>query len=130
MLNAGHGDTTLRRDSLERLCRRYWKPAYHYLRAIDRTLDEPDAQDLIQDFFARLIERESIARLTPDRGSFRGFLKQSLRNFAVDAHRRRKTRRAVPIDEHLDAAETEAVFDREWERTVLDGALEELDRRL
>lgn len=141
VLDAGREDTRVRRDCLERLIRRYWKPAFHYLRALDRTRARDEAEDLIQEFFTRLLEKEALAEITPERGSFRGFLKQALRNFAIDAHRRKVARRPrdgmaiLQIDELRDAepsadGDPESVFDREWDNTVFRAAIEELERRL
>ena len=90
--NLIRGAGKAQREHLERLIYLYWKPAYLYLRAAGRKSVE-DAKDLTQDFFARLIERKDWERLSPERGSFRGFLKRALKNFMIDAARREQARR-------------------------------------
>lgn len=127
------------RESLERLIRLYWKPAYFYLRAAGRK-DVEEAKDLTQDFFSRMLERRDWERLDPALGSFRGFLKRALRNFMVDAARRDKVRRpesgvfVFAFDECRDAApegpDLETAFDRQWSQTVLRASIDELERRL
>jgi RNA polymerase sigma factor (sigma-70 family) len=126
------------RDHLERLIYLYWKPAYLYLRASGRKSVE-DAKDLTQDFFARLIERKDWERLTPERGSFRGFLKRALKNFMIDSARREQARRPgeglflFRFEEVRDAHPTvdpEHAFDREWVRTVLRDSIRDLESRL
>ena len=125
-------------EHLEGLVRQYWKPAYLYLRAI-RAMSAEDAEDLTQQFFAMLLSRRAFDRLSPDRGSFRGFLKTALRRFAVSADRQNAARE--PRDgAHLfrfQEAEAlwkeqdrglspEAAFDREWARSVITEAMRRL----
>lgn len=56
--------TKVARDALEKLCAAYWYPLYAYVRR--KGHDEHDAQDLTQEFFARLIQRNDFAGLLPD----------------------------------------------------------------
>jgi RNA polymerase sigma-70 factor (ECF subfamily) len=128
---------------LEKLCRAYWKPVYAYVRAAWRKPVE-EAKDLTQAFFARLLEKEALARLRPERGSFRGYLKVALKHFLIDAERAEAARRpSAPVfsldaaPDELDrlgpSAEGEApedAYDREWFRGLLDEAIDELERRL
>jgi len=123
--------------ALERLVYLYWKPAYCYLRAAGRRSIE-DAKDLTQDFFTRLVEREDWERLSPEKGSFRGFLKRALKNFLVDAARREQARQPSSrflfrFDEVRDepaGPDPEIAFDREWVRTVLKDSIRDLEDRL
>jgi RNA polymerase sigma-70 factor (ECF subfamily) len=126
------------REHLERLIYLYWKPAYLYLRACGRKSVE-DAKDLTQDFFARLVERKDWEHLSPDRGSFRGFLKKALKNFMIDAARREQARRPAGglflfrFEEVRDAhpvVDPEHAFDKEWIQTVLRDSIRDLEIRL
>ena len=126
------------REHLERLIYLYWKPAYLYLRAAGRKSVE-DAKDLTQDFFARLVERKDWDRLSPDRGSFRGFLKRALKNFMIDAARREQARRPSEglflfrfedVRDALPSVDPEKAFDLEWIQTVLRESIRELEGRL
>jgi len=125
-------------EHLDGLVQQYWKPAYLYLRAI-RSMSAEDAEDLTQQFFAMLLSRRAFDKLSPDRGSFRGFLKTALRRFAVSADRKQAARE--PRDgaqlfhfqeaealwkEHDPKLSPEAAFDREWAR----GVVTEMMRRL
>lgn len=77
---ADTGDTAL--AAMERLCRIYWPAVYAFIR---RQGHAPhDAQDLAQDFFARLIEKQSLQHVDRDKGRFRSFLIASLRNFLAN----------------------------------------------
>jgi RNA polymerase sigma-70 factor (ECF subfamily) len=121
---------------LDRLARRYWRPVFAYVRtAWGRSVE--DAQDLTQDFFARILERGFLARARPERGSFRGFLKRSLRNYLVDRERAAAARRPDRPVFSLDAAPGELerlgpaspdetpddAYDRQWVKGLLDEAL-------
>src|SRR4051812_6572391 len=65
------GDNTVARDALEKLCRAYWPPIYAFVR---RQGHSPhDAQDLTQEFFARLLEKNSLAQVDREKGRFRSF---------------------------------------------------------
>lgn len=73
-------------DALETLCRTYWFPIYAFIRRNGR--GPHDAQDLTQEFFARFLETNSIARADRKRGKFRTFLLGALKNFLTDAYRK------------------------------------------
>src|SRR5258708_36694583 len=72
VLHAGRNDTTRSRDALGKLCQIYWFPVYAYVRR--RGHSSHDAQDLTQEFFARLLEQNWVARADRERGRFRSFL--------------------------------------------------------
>jgi RNA polymerase sigma factor (sigma-70 family) len=117
-------------EHLERLVHRYWKPLYYYVRAM-RDVSAGDAEDVTQDFFEMLLRRADFAALSPDRGSFRGFLKTALRRFVVSAERKRVVRETQVLRfGELDRGWIEIVrsghmspdeaFDRAWARDVLE----------
>jgi hypothetical protein len=58
--------------NLDRLIHQYWMPVYHYVRSL-RTVAVPEAEDLTQQFFTMLLDRGYLAKLVPERGSFRVF---------------------------------------------------------
>jgi RNA polymerase sigma factor (sigma-70 family) len=137
VLAAGRRDTTRARAALEQLCRNYWPPLYAYVR---RTGQSPEnAQDLTQEFFARLLARNTVAQADPQRGRFRSFLLASLKHFLANewekacAQKRGGHAQAISLD--LDTAETRCVqpaapgdtpdraFDRQWALALLDVVL-------
>ncbi len=63
VLAAGHASSPHVQAALEQLCRTYWYPLYAYLRRSGH--NEADAQDLIQSFFASLIEHEWVPPAVP-----------------------------------------------------------------
>ena len=78
VLNAGQRGSPA---ALEDLCRAYWLPLYAFLR---RQGHSPhDADDLVQGFLARVLAREDLAGVGPEKGRFRTFLLTSLRDFVI-----------------------------------------------
>jgi len=82
VLTAGRRDTTRAEDALAKLCQTYWHPLYAYVRR--RGHSPEDAQDLTQEFFARLLEHNAIATVSPEKGRFRSFLLASMNHFLSD----------------------------------------------
>ena len=54
-----HDDEDAAADALARLCRMHWFPLYAYVRRRGHARHE--AEDLTQEFFCRLLERDSLA---------------------------------------------------------------------
>ena len=86
VLEAGRRSVPAAQAALEKLCRTYWFPLYAFARRQGNSPE--DAQDLTQDFFARLLEKNYLAKADPDRGKFRTFLLRSLRNFLANEWKR------------------------------------------
>ena len=133
VLNAGRGDSTVARGALARLCQTYWRPVYAYVRR--RGYQPADAEDLTQAFFARILERNDIATVSPDRGRFRSFLLASVNHFLSDewdkARAKKRGRdRVISLDSSIaeslyeqgeaDPLAPELLFDRRWAITVLE----------
>lgn len=128
-------DSERRREGLEVLCQRYWKPIYRYLR-IAWTRSNEDAKDLTQAFLAWLLQGDALVRYVPERGSFRGYLKVILSRFVKDeAEARRALKRGggvriVPLDDAHEIAadphgdDPELVFDRSWALSVAQQAVD------
>ncbi len=125
------------RESLERLAAAYWRPVYVHFRRRWAKSNE-DAKDLTQEFFAALQEKGFLAKIEPGLGRFRAYVKTALDNFARLDHRGRGRlkrgggRKVIPLDdlrefEPSTSVPPEQAFDREWARSVLDGALHEME---
>ena len=111
-------------EHLERLAKQYWQPVFHYARA----LRSGDPEDVTQQFFTMLLARRDLEKLSPERGSFRGFLKTALRHYLLSADRAAALRVTVPLEDSAGAATPEEAFDKEWARGVLIEATARLRR--
>ncbi|MDB6079608.1 MAG: hypothetical protein JWO82_3355 [Akkermansiaceae bacterium] len=133
---SGTGDAA----SMDRFCALYWYPAYCYVRRSGHGREE--AKDLVQDFFVRLLERETLTKVRKEQAKFRTFFILLLKRHMIDAfhhahaHKRSGGKVHVPITwedaEHRFAAEAtsgndpEAAFERQWAEGVMTQALEKL----
>jgi len=140
VLAAGDGETAGSREALARLCEIYWYPLYAFARRWGHTADE--AQDLTQEFFARLLEKHYLGDVKPERGRFRSFLLASLKHFLLNERDRVLARKRgggqVPIPLEFETAEgryrleprdpstPETIFERRWALTLLDRVLSRL----
>ncbi len=82
VLRAGQTGSPLCQEALERLCRTYWPPLYAYVRR--RGFSPADAQDLTQEFFARLLAKDYLAQVDRGKGKFRSFLLAALKHFLAN----------------------------------------------
>src|SRR5580700_3711614 len=91
VLSAKDQDSPRSVDALEILCRTYWHPLYAYVRR--RGYSPADAEDLTQEFFAWLLERDWLARADQQRGRFRSFLLASISNFLANEWDKARTQK-------------------------------------
>jgi RNA polymerase sigma-70 factor (ECF subfamily) len=134
----GEGSPESQKRALERLCRRYWKPVYAFVRRAWAKSNE-DAKDLAQAFFLWMLETGRLSKYEETRGTFRGYLKLLLRGFLADredalgALKRGGGLRIVPLQEapELSASaglDPEGAFDRHWKLEVIKRALRSVER--
>src|ERR1035437_5987826 len=76
---ADKSEGTRSRLALEELAQAYWFPLYAFVRR--QGYSAHDAQDLTQEFFARLIAKRFLAAADQARGRFRTFLLAALKHF-------------------------------------------------
>src|SRR6266705_4627422 len=68
VLLAGQAQSTQADAALARLCQTYWYPLYVFVRRQGQSAE--DAQDLVQGFFAKAIEKNFVAAAEPGKGRF------------------------------------------------------------
>lgn len=141
VLEAGRGGTCADADgALAQLCQKYWFPLYAYVRR--RVHDTNEAQDLTQEFFARLLEKEILAEADPDRGRFRSFLLTAMQNFLTNEWRKAQANKrgggAKLLSLDFSAGDSklnfepghdwtaERIFERNWGITLLEHVLARL----
>lgn len=128
--------------ALADLCTAYWYPLYAYARRCGQS--PHDAEDLTQGFFGRLLERDLFAKADPARGRLRSFLLGSFKLFMSEEwHQANRQKRGggqvpVPIDQvqaeeiyrgaGADRLSPEVLFERAWLNSLLEGALNQLER--
>jgi DNA-directed RNA polymerase specialized sigma24 family protein len=141
VLAAGEQNTPKSIEALEQLCRTYWYPLYAYIRR--RGYGQEDAQDLTQEFFARLLAKGYLAAVQPAKGKFRWFLLSALKCFLLNEHERAVAgkrgggRAHVPFDgekaedryrlEAADYQTPDKLFDRAWAVNLIETARRSLE---
>jgi RNA polymerase sigma-70 factor (ECF subfamily) len=135
------GETPAAKRALETLCRTYWRPLYGFVRR--HGLGREEAQDLVQEFFARLLEHKNLDTVRREKGRLRSYLLVSLKRFlATERHRasgvkRYETGPHFPLDELLESevadfelTETwsaDRIYERQWALAVLEQVLSRLE---
>lgn len=122
--------------ALSTLCQSYWYPLYAFVRR--KGVAAQDAEDVVQSFFARILEKRNFDSVTPEKGRFRSFLLASIQNHlanmrdAARAEKRGAGRAPLAIDFatadvrfglEARADEPERAFERAWALALLDRAL-------
>lgn len=142
MLAAGQRHTPQSDGALAELCQTYWFPLYAYVRR--RGHNKPDAEDLTQIFFSRLLEKNLFANLDSEKGKFRAFLLASLKHFLANEWDRSQAQKRGGGAAHLSldwqTADTkfqvaatnepspDKAFDREWALALLAKVIERLQK--
>jgi RNA polymerase sigma factor (sigma-70 family) len=130
--------------ALAELCKIYWRPVFAFICRQGHSV--PDAQDLTQEFFSRVIKGRLIQSADRNRGRFRSLLLTALQRFLHDEGDKRHARKRggdvhfvswdewmteapshLSIPEHgTDNWSPERIFDVRWAATVVERALRRL----
>lgn len=126
--------------ALETLCRAYWYPLYAFVRSSGHS--PHDAQDLTQEFFARLLAKDFLQAADREKGRFRTFLRVCLKRFlANEWDRQRALKRGggerptsldVALAEQRYATELttgiapDRLYEHQWAMTLLQQAMTRL----
>jgi len=140
VVKAAHTPTPEASAALEELCSLYWPPLYTFLR---RSGSQPhEAKDIVQGYLARVLERNDLLSVSPQRGRFRTYLLAGLRHFLTSEYRREMAqKRGGGAVISIETAEVEqnaladlctltpdAAYDRNWAEMILRKAVSTLQR--
>ncbi|HET6408321.1 MAG TPA: sigma-70 family RNA polymerase sigma factor [Chthoniobacteraceae bacterium] len=120
--------------ALAELCELYWYPLYAFVRRSGYSREE--AEDLTQEYFARLLEKNWLANVDRAKGRFRAFLLATLKHFLANEWRRAQTEKRggklelVSLDinqaeeryhrEPADSLSPDLLFERRWALTIIE----------
>ncbi len=126
--------------ALETLCRAYWYPLFAYVRSLGHPAH--DAEDLTQEFFARLLAKEYLRAADREKGRFRTFLRVCLKRFLANEWDRQRAakrgggQRATSLDaavaeqryatELTTGVSPDRIYERQWAMTLLEQAMTRL----
>jgi RNA polymerase sigma-70 factor (ECF subfamily) len=127
--------------ALSDFCEAYWPPLYAFVR--HRGHASPEAQDLVQGFFAHVLEQNTLSRADREKGKLRTFLLGSFQNYLFNEYDRARAlkrgggKHILSIDEHLPEAEASmmqtmhlsdsAAYDLVWASNVVKRAWQSLE---
>lgn len=126
-------------EALAAICDSYWYPVYAYIRRSGHGAH--DAEDLTQGFFARLLEKGTLAGADPSKGRLRSFLLTCVRNYLHNEHERASAeRRGAHLltsfnqdwaeeryaTEPADNLTPDRLYQRRWALTLLEFTLQVL----
>jgi len=126
--------------ALEELCTGYWFPLYAWCRRYG--LGAADAEDMVQGFFLKAVEKGLFASADAARGKLRTFLLTALQRHVKDEHGksmavRRGGGRVLSFDaveaeewyavECVEGESPDHMYDRQWALTLLDQAIGRLE---
>ena len=129
VLQASSADDEVRKQALSELVNQNWYPLYSFLRHSGKSSEQ--AEDLLQGFFVRVIEKNVLAGIRPhQRSRFRSYLLACLKNFVSNeikyerAAIRQGSQRILSIDfeqadekfqlEAVDSTTPQQAYDRAW----------------
>jgi RNA polymerase sigma-70 factor (ECF subfamily) len=134
VLSAQNVNSPLAAEALAKLCHAYWFPLYAFIRRQGRS--PHDAQDLTQEFFARLLEKDYLKSAAREKGKFRTFLLVVLKRFLANEWDRQHAQKRggfaplLSIDQELaesrfaaepgHSLQPDVLFDRQWAITLLE----------
>ena len=140
VLAAGQPGLPQAAQALEELCATYWYPLYAYVRRQGQSKE--DAEDLVQGFFTRFLDKNYLAGLSHEKGKFRAFLLACLKHFmANEWDRAARQKRGGQLQTlsldwqhadsryHVDPADhlsPDKLFDRTWAVVLLGRVLARL----
>jgi RNA polymerase sigma-70 factor (ECF subfamily) len=122
------------------LCRTYWHPLYAFVRR--RGYELHAAQDLTQEFFARLLDKNYLSAVDRTKGKFHSFLLAAMEHFLAnewrDAHAQKRGGKVtfLSFDDAAEGQELQAtsgdlsperLFERQWAMTLLEQVLGKLE---
>jgi RNA polymerase sigma factor (sigma-70 family) len=140
-------DAAARERALAALCTAYWRPVYKYIR-IRWNRPAEDAQDLTQDFFAEILERDLLAKYDPAKSRLRTYLRVCADSLVMNqdkaASRQKRGGNVLHVALDFQQAEgelreqvvdpvaipspesMEGLFEKEWIRSLFTLAVEDL----
>lgn len=141
VLRAASPDEAERRQALSELIKQNWYPLYSFLRHSGKAAEH--AEDLLQGFFVRVIEKNVLSSIRPhQRSRFRSFLLACLKNYVANEYNyeqaaiRKANLPTLSIDfahadnkfqiEAKDSITPQQAYDRAWAVEQIEKALAEV----
>ena len=123
--------------ALSALCAIYWYPLYAFVRRSG--CSHHKAEDMTQGFFCKLLSKDGLVNVDPEKGKFRTFLLVSMKHFLANERERAQAIKRggdvtfLSIDmtdgegryewEPVDSVTPDVLYERSWAMTLLNSVL-------
>jgi RNA polymerase sigma factor (sigma-70 family) len=140
VLKAQQNNSLQAERALAELCRTYWYPLYSFVRRQGQSPE--NAEDLTQEFFAQLLQKNYLAAVRQEKGKFRSFLLMALKRFLAKQwereHAQKRGGRVSLVSFNADQAESrygsepannltpDLAFERQWVSVLLEQVMARL----
>lgn len=137
---ASEGNEEDASEAMAQLCRSYWYPLYAYVRRSGKSREE--AEDLTQEFFARVIQKDILRSARKEKGKLRTFLLTVMKRFLIKEWQHENAQKRGGSFEHLsldfeegeqryvhepaDVVTPDLLYEKQWATTVLGRVMESL----
>jgi RNA polymerase sigma-70 factor (ECF subfamily) len=141
---ARDGQNTDAKEAFATLCGAYWYPLYAFVRR--KGYDAESAQDLVQGFLTRLLEKHDLTAVDRAKGRFRAFLMSACSHYLSNerdyqrAKKRGGGQATISIDrlgaegrygrEPSHDLTAERLFEKQWALTLLDRVVDRLETEM
>lgn len=122
-------------DAIEKFLKTYWGPVESFIETLG--VPREDAEDLTQEIFTAIHRMDQYAKLHPDKGRMRGYLKTSAKHRVFEFHRKQSAKKRggnttpLSLEEEIlpsDLGGPEREFDRKWALRLLDLTAAQMER--
>ncbi len=125
---------TDRAQAAEHLCQMYWRPVRHYIERCGGCDARGEAEDLTQDFFAKLGANGFELHADPTKGRLRSYILGAVKHHLAAARRKKRAQKRGGAAVHVSLTEWDGaedasqptpdqVFDRAWALDLVDRSL-------
>jgi RNA polymerase sigma-70 factor (ECF subfamily) len=141
MVLATQGEGEEAHNALAALCTAYWRPVYSYIRGRGNSAEE--AMDLTQEFFLRIIDKNTLATVRQEKGKFRTYLIVAINHFLTNEWDKKNALKRGGKNEFISFEEIEQfeknghnanhdlspelIYERQWALSLLEAALVQLE---
>ncbi len=121
-----------REDYFNQFAKRYWEPVKNFI--LSQGIPEHDAEDLTQEVFSTILQKDLLSRIYHRNGRFRSFIISIAKKIILkhkeksSAKKRGGDRYRISLNEIENIPAREPEFDRTWMSNLLQIALARLER--
>lgn len=127
--------STNRQSHFNEFARKYWAPVKEFIQK--QGIPEHDAEDLTQDVFSTILQKDLLSKIYHKRGKFRSFIIAIAKRIILKKIEKKSALKRGGGSHHISFDEIEGIvadsnsepdFDTSWMKSLLDSALTRLEK--